>query len=140
MNTDRTIAAVIAIILIIGTIGVFNIVLNPTPSEKFTEFFLLDENGKAINYPTNLTVGQTGNLTVGVVNHEYATSSYQIKIIQDNQVLKEKNITLKNGEKEKLPFEFTARSSGQEKLEFKLYKLPDTENIYRYLYLQVNVV
>ena len=140
MNTDRTIAAVIAIILIIGTIGVFNIVLNPTPSEKFTEFFLLDENGKAINYPTNLTVGQTGNLTVGVVNHEYATSSYQIKIIQDNQVLKEKNITLNNGEKEKLPFEFTAGTSGQEKLEFKLYKLPDTENIYRYLYLQVNVV
>lgn len=140
MNIDRTIAVVIVIILIIGTIGVFNIVLNPTPSEKFTEFYLLDENGKAINYPTNLSVGQTGNLTLCVVNHEYATSSYQIKIIQDNQVLKEKNITLNNGEKKKLSFEFTAGPSGQEKLEFELYKLPDTKNIYRYLYLQVNVV
>jgi uncharacterized membrane protein len=40
MNIDRTIAAVIVIILIIGIIGIFNIISNPTPSEKFTEFYI----------------------------------------------------------------------------------------------------
>lgn len=139
MNIDRTIATVIVIILIIGTIGVFNIILNPTPSEKFTEFYILDGNGKAINYPTNLSVGETANLTVCVVNHEYNTSSYQIKIIKDSHVLKEENITLKNGDKKIIPFEFNAETVGQEKLEFKLYKLPDMKDVYRYLYLQITV-
>ncbi|OPX57483.1 MAG: hypothetical protein A4E25_02385 [Methanobacterium sp. PtaB.Bin024] len=139
MNIDRTIAAVIVIILIIGIIGIFNIISNPTPSEKFTEFYILDGDGKAINYPTNLSVGETANLTVCVVNHEYKTTSYLIKITQDSQVLKEENITLNNDDKKEIPFEFTAGSAGEEKLEFKLYKLPDTENVYRYLYLQIYV-
>ena len=139
MNVDRTISVVIVIILIIGAIGVFYLVLNPNPVEKYTEFYLLGQNGKASDYPTNLTWGEKGNLTVGVVNHEYATSSYEIKITQGGTVLKDVNITLKNGDKMEIPFKFTAGPSGQNKLIFNLYKLPDTENIYRSLSLIVNV-
>ena len=140
MNLDRTVSIVIGIIIIIGVIGVFYLVLNPIPSEKFTEFYLLDSDAKAINYPTNLSAGEKSNLAVVVVNHEYSKSSYQIKILQDNQLLKKENITLDNGAKKEIPFQFTAGPAGQDKLEFKLYKIPDTENIYRYLYLQVNVL
>ena len=140
MNLDRTLATIIVIILIIGTVGVFYMILNPTPNERFTEFYLLDADGKAINYPANLSAGEKSNLTVGVVNHEGSASSYQIKIYQNSQILKEENISLDNGAKKELPFEFTAGPSGQDKLEFKLYKLPDTKNTYRYLYLQVKVL
>jgi len=122
-----------------GAIGVFYLVLNPIPSEKFTEFYVLDVNGKAINYPSNMSVGEKSNLTVVVVNREYAKSSYQIQIMQDNQLLKKENITLDNGARKEIPFEFTAGPAGKNKLEFKLYKLPDTRNTYRYLYLQVDV-
>jgi len=122
-----------------GVIGVFYLVLNPIPSEKFTEFYVLDVNGKAINYPSNMSVGEKSNLTVVVVNREYAKSSYQIQIMQDNQLLKKENITLDNGARKEIPFEFTAGPASKNKLEFKLYKLPDTRNTYRYLYLQVDV-
>ena len=139
MNVDRTISAVILVFIIMGVIGVFYLVLNPIPSEKFTEFYVLDVNGKAINYPSNMSVGEKSNLTVVVVNREYAKSSYQIQIMQDNQLLKKENITLDNGARKEIPFEFTAGPAGKNKLEFNLYKLPDTRNTYRYLYLQVNV-
>lgn len=139
MNVDRTISAVILVFIIMGAIGVFYLVLNPIPSEKFTEFYVLDVNGKAINYPSNMSVGEKSNLTVVVVNREYAKSSYQIQIMQDNQLLKKENITLDNGARKEIPFEFTAGPAGKNKLELKLYKLPDTRNTYRYLYLQVDV-
>ncbi len=135
MNLDRTISAIIIFFIIMGVIGVFYLVLNPIPSEKFTEFYILDENGKAINYPSNLNPGEKGNLTVVVVNREYTESSYLVKIMQGNQLVKEENITLNNGERKEIPFEFTVGPPGQNRLDFQLYKLPDLENVYRNLYL-----
>jgi len=139
MDFDRTISVIILIFLIIGFIGVIYIMLNPTEVGNYTEFYLLGQNGKAGDYPINLTVNQTGSLTVGVVNHEHLTSSYQIIIIQDGKILKEENLTLNNGEKQEIPFQFSEGSPGQYKLQFNLYKLPDTSNIYRSLFLLVNV-
>ncbi len=139
MDLDRTISIIIVIILIMGLVGIVYITLNNNEEDKLTEFYLLGENGKANDYPTNLSVNQEGNLTVGVVNQEHSTSSYLLKITQNSSVLKEENITLKDGEKLEIPFEFTAGPPGEYKLEFDLYKLPDTENIYRSLYLVVNV-
>ncbi|MDI9436186.1 MAG: DUF1616 domain-containing protein [Euryarchaeota archaeon] len=139
MNLDRTITTFILILIIIGVIGVFYLVLNPIPSEKFTEFYILDGNGRAVDYPANLSIGEKSNLTVVVVNREHSEFSYQVKIIQGKQLLKEEKFTLNTGDRKEIPLEFVADHLGQNKLEFKLYKLPDTENIYRYLYLQVNV-
>lgn len=139
MNLDRSISAFILIFVIIGVIGIFYLVLNPIPSEKFTEFYILNSDGRAIDYPSNLNVGEKRNLTVVVVNREYSESSYQVKIMQGKQLLKDEKITLNNGDRKEIPLEFIARPSGQNKLEFMLYKLPDTENTYRYLYLQLDV-
>jgi uncharacterized membrane protein len=139
MDIDRTISAIIMIILIIGSLGIVYMILNPTNGDDFTEFYLLGEDGKANDYPTNLSINQKGNLTVGVVNHEHYTSSYQMKIMQDSTIMKTENFTLENDKKAEIPFEFKFSSAGQYKIEFNLYKLPDTKNVYRSLYLIVNV-
>lgn len=139
MKIDQKISIIIMLFLIVGVIGIFYITLNPHESEQFTEFYLLGPYGKAGDFPTNLTTSQTGNLTVGVVNQEHSTTSYKIVIKKDHEILKEENITLENGEKKEMPFEFSAGSPGLYKLEFNLYKLPDTNNIYRSLFLLVNV-
>ncbi len=139
MNVDRTISAIIMIIIIIGIIGVFYIFLNPTEAGNYTEFYLLGENGKASDYPTNLTLGQIGNLSIGIVNHEISTTDYQIKIFEDTKILKEGKITLEKNEKMEIPFEFRANTLGQHKIVFNLYKLPDVNNTYRSLFLLVNV-
>lgn len=139
MDFDRTISIIIIIALITGMIGVFYVMLNPTKSEDFTEFYLLGPNGKAGDYPTNLTTGEKGNLTIGLVNHENSQESYLIIIRQNNTILKKENVSLDNNEKKEIFFEFTAGPSGKYKIEFDLYKLPDTQNIYRSVFLLVNV-
>lgn len=139
MNVDKTISVIILILIIFGIIGVFYIWLNPHEVDNYTEFYLLGQNGKAGDYPTNLTIGQKANLTMGIVNHEHSTANYQIKIVQDSKILKIENVTLKNDEKQEIPFEFIKDSPGQYKIEFNLYKLPDTKNIYRSTFLLVNV-
>ena len=47
------------------------ITLNPEPSERFTEFYILGPGGKAYGYPENVTAGENVELIVGVVNREY---------------------------------------------------------------------
>lgn len=139
MNVDRTLSLIIVIFLIIGLLGIFYIIFTPNDNEKYTEFYLLGQSGKAGNYPTNLTTGERGNLIVGVVNQEHSTSSYQMMIIGNNKTLKTENFTLMNGQKKEIPFEFTPEYSGQYKLEFNLYKLQDNTTVYRSLFLLVNV-
>jgi len=139
MDFDRTISIIIIIALIIGMIGVFYVILNPTKTEGFTEFYLLGPDGKAGNYPTNLNPREKGNVTIGLVNHEHSPESYLIKIRKNNTILKEENVSLANNEKKEIFFEFTAGPSGEYKIEFDLYKLPDTQNIYRSVFLLVNV-
>jgi uncharacterized membrane protein len=137
MDKVLSVILIISIILAIGT--TVYIIVKPKQGEKFTEFYILGSGGKASDYPTNLTSGQTGELIIGLVNHEYSTVNYNLVVKVDNSTLKEEQITLKNNEKREIPFNFTAGSPGQKKMEFLLYKLPDQTNLYRSLHLWINV-
>ena len=139
MNFDRKISIVLIIILIAAVMATVYIIINPNPGEKFTEFYILGQDGKAGNYPTNLTAGQTGNITVGIVNHEQSTTTYNLLIKLNNETLKNESVTLLNNEKKEVSFSFTASEGKNQKLDFLLYKLPDNDNIYRSLYLEVDV-
>jgi uncharacterized membrane protein len=137
-NKILSIILIASIIIAIST--TLYIIVTPKEGEKFTEFYILGPNGKASDYPTNLTAGETGNVTIGVVNHEYATINYQMIIKLNNQTIKEENITLSSNEKYETPFTFNASRSGEkQKLEFLLYKLPDDNNSYRSLHLWIDV-
>ncbi|WP_338096989.1 DUF1616 domain-containing protein [Methanobacterium formicicum] len=138
MNVDRTLSIIIGIFLIIGIIGVVYISFTPYEVDNYTEFYLLGPDGNAGNYPTNLTTGETGKLTLGIVNHEYSNTSYLLKITKNNETLKEESFTLENNQNKSMPFEFKAET-GQYKIQFDLYKLPDTKNVYRSLFILVNV-
>ena len=139
MNLDKKISIILLIILIAAVAGVIYIILNPNPGEKFTEFYILGPGGKAGNYPTNLTAGQIGNVTVGIVNHEQSTTTYNLIIKLNNNTLKNENITLSNNEKKEIPFSFNAVKGDNQKIDFLLYKMPNNSTIYRSLYLDVNV-
>jgi len=138
MNIDKPFSILIIAIIILGVIGIIYTIFSPG-NEKFTEFYLLGANGKAGDFPTNLTPSQTGNLTVGVTNHEQGTSNYRIVIKNNDQIFKEENITLHNGEKKEIQIKFKLDQPGEYKLEFNLYKMPNNEKIYRSLFLLVNV-
>ncbi len=137
---DKVLSIILAVSIILAISATAYVIAVPKEGEKFTEFYILGPDGKASNYPTNLTVGQTGNLTVGIVNHEYSTVNYEMIIKLNNQTINDTNITLSNNETWQQPFTFTPSSYGQnQELEFLLYKLPDNNTVYRSLHLWVNV-
>lgn len=140
LNIDRTITIILAIILIISILATLYIIVVPQQGEKFTEFYILGPSEKAGGYPTNLTLGESGNVIVGIVNHEYANTTYKLMVTLNNKTLKEEKIILANNEKLEIPFNFTAARTGDnQELKFLLYKLPDENNVYRSLHLFVNV-
>ena len=67
-KTDKILTAVLIIsILLVISVTVYVIAV-PKGGEKFTEFYVLGPGGKAEDYPINLTVGEEGEVIIGVVN------------------------------------------------------------------------
>jgi hypothetical protein len=136
---EKALSIILIISLILAISATIYIIVTPKQGEKFTEFYILGPDGKASNYPTNLTTGQNGSVIIGVVNHEYATTDYLLVVKVNNSTLKNQTLKLTNGQKMEIPFNFTAGTSGQKKMEFLLYKLPNNETSYRNLHLWLNV-
>ncbi|WP_416111534.1 DUF1616 domain-containing protein [Methanobacterium sp. MZD130B] len=138
-KTEKILSIILIISIILAISTTLYIIVKPKQGEKFTEFYILGPDGKASNYPTNLTHGQKGEVIIGVVNHEYATTDYKILVKVKNHTLHNQTLTLKNGEKREIPFNFTAGNSGNKKMQFLLYKLPDQKTAYRSLHLWLNI-
>ncbi len=130
----------------------------PKTGEKFTEFYILDANGTAGDYPTELTVGEYGDLIIGVVNHEHSTTSYMIveEIVEVNFVMNDTtgqeepveisrtrigydNISLNHDETWENPFSFSINDVGDFKVELLLFKDGDESESYRSLHLWVEI-
>ena len=138
-RTEKILSIILIISIILAISTTVYIIVKPKQGEKFTEFYILGPDGKASDYPTNLTNGDVGRVIIGVVNHEYATTNYKLLVKVGNRTLKNDTFTLKNGEKKEIPFNFTAGNNGQKKMQFLLYKLPDQGKAYRSLHLWLNI-
>jgi uncharacterized membrane protein len=125
--------------LVIAVCATVLIIVLPQPTEPFTELYLLGPGGKASGYPTDLSVNQTANVTVGVVNHENADTNYKLIVTLANKTVTTKSFSLANNQRwqDSISFTATARGSGQ-KLTFDLYK-EDAAGVYRSVYLIINV-
>jgi len=138
-KTSKILSIILIISIIMAVSATVYVIVKPHQGEKFTEFYILGENGKASDYPTNMTAGETGNVTIGIVNHEYKTVDYTLVVESNNTTMMQKNITLDSGAKVEIPYNFTVASAGKQEIKFILYKLPDEETFYRDLHLWVNI-
>jgi uncharacterized membrane protein len=115
--------ALIAVILVaIGAI--VYLVAVPHVGDRFTEFYILGPDGKAEDYPREVKVGQEARVILGMVNHEYENTSYDIEITTDGLRNKEIGpIVLAHQGKweEKVSF-MPTRVGENQKVEFLLYK------------------
>jgi uncharacterized membrane protein len=114
--------------IIVATIITGYLLIQPKASKAFTEFYLLGPGGKAENYPEQLTLGETGNVTVGIIDHENKQTSYLIKVLIASQ---ESNkigpILLGDGEKWEGEMSFApTMSSDNQEVEFLLFKGDET--------------
>jgi uncharacterized membrane protein len=136
----------LSIVLIIFAMGALGMavydVTAPKTGQKFTEFFVLGSNDQADSYPKILRVGESGQVLVGIINHEYATATYRLEVQVDgttNNVVED--ITLPQGGKWENEVIFTPEKQESScEVEFFLYKNDETSPLLDPLRLFVQVI
>ncbi len=148
---NKTLSIILAV-TILGTVGILiYTVSSPKIGERFTEFYILGLEGKAIDYPaefalrTNRVVSvwygddataisdTTGRVILGIVNQEQQQITYSVSIQIDGQpvniahngqnVSRLNAISLEQGEKWEGEIGFAPMHIGEnQKVEFLLYK------------------
>ena len=134
--------SIVLVVSILGAIGALAyVIMTPKAGENFTEFYILGLDGKAANYPTELTVGEEGKVILGIVNHEHEDElTYRVEILIDG----EGNSTisppaLDHGVKWEDEVGFVPqKAGGNQTVEFILYKQGE-EEVYHSVYLRLNV-
>ena len=134
--------SIVLVVSILGAIGALAyVIMTPKAGENFTEFYILGLDGKAANYPTELTVGEEGKVILGIVNHEHEDElTYRVEILIDG----EGNSTisppaLDHGVKWEDEVGFVPqKAGGNQTVKFILYKQGE-EEVYHSVYLRLNV-
>ncbi len=139
-RNDRILTAVLIFSIILAAGMIFFVITTPKMGERFTEFYILDPDGKADNYPTNLTTGSPENILAGVNNHEYIPVNYTIRVALDNEILTETGFILGHNNTWENNVTFVPEKEGKDmKLEFLLFKENNFTEPYRELHLWVDV-
>jgi len=129
---------VIVVAAIMSAIGALAYGFTNPRVETFTEFYILGPEGRTGGYPQELSIGETAEVTVVIVNHEHEDMSYGLEMIVDGNKIDERiQVMLGHQEKWEQAVSFTPVETGEnQKVEFVLYKGGEP---YRRLHLWVNV-
>ena len=96
-----------------------------TPQETtsaYTEFYILNATGNASEYPTDLQVGERGNLTVGIANHEQQPTKYTLILTMGEQQRAKRVVTIGDNQTWEERFFIKRTSVDDTKLRLLLYK------------------
>ena len=138
---DKVLSVVLAV-TVLGALGALGYVIAvPKVGERFTEFYILGTEGKAVDYPRELAVGEEADVMVGIVNHEYETVSYRVEISIEGVGNDEVGpVVLEDEQKWEGTVSFAPdKAGGNQKVQFILYKNRETEPCLEPLHLWVNV-
>lgn len=139
-KVDKILTIVLVLSIIASVSMLVYVIVTPKQGEKFTEFYILGPEGMADNYPTNLSLQKQGNLIVGVINHEYENVDYTMKMIMEDESIKQMQISIEHNESWEQYINFTSPYTGNDlKLNFFLYKNRNFTKPYRSLHLWLNV-
>jgi len=146
MDIDRILSIVLIIAIVLAIVMTVYVIVTPKQGEKFTEFYILGPGGMADDYPTDLAVGEEGEVIIGVVNHEYDSITYLLEVKLNETVIGGDELYLEHGVIWEGTFFFEATMKGDDqKVEFLLYREQDrnesgeTGEPYRSLHLWVDV-
>lgn len=129
-----------AVIICLGLVIYFATL--PSPRENFSEFYILNENGKPYDYPIQTTAGKPFAITIGIVNHEAGTTLYSIRIMSGGVIIKSlETAKVPQGQKWEEKTDIIAGTPGQNRqIEFYLFlKGEEQPHIKQPLVLILNV-
>jgi uncharacterized membrane protein len=134
---DRFLNAALALVIVIAIISAIYVIAFPKEGERFTEFFILGEKQKAVDYPDWIITGQNYPMFIGVGNHEYRNMTYTIETwtsftefdnltnsttIMVMDPLDQMSLTLAHNETMTIPYNLTLNKTGYNRVEFLLFK------------------
>jgi uncharacterized membrane protein len=139
---DKILYACLALAILLAIGSLVYVIATPKEGERFTEFYILNVDGQAENYPEQVAAGEPVELIIGVVNHEYQALSYRIDIVIEGATNKEIAVDeLAHQEKWEDVVSFIPQSSGEgQRVDFWLYKNTETEPCFEeplHLYIDV---
>ncbi|MCX6004580.1 MAG: DUF1616 domain-containing protein [Chloroflexi bacterium] len=114
-----------AIVICIGSIIFVATIANK--ADSFTEFYLLNANGKAADYPYMVKAGEPANIIIGVVNHEKKPIDYKIVIsIGEVNIKTIRTGTLQNDQKWEQNISFAPVTIGNnQRVKFSIFANDD---------------
>ena len=130
----------------------------PRPGDRFTAFGILGPEGRISNYPTDLNTSEEGTVIIEVLNHEFETVGFQLKVdlvgvatvwnetsslnetVEVNRTtLTWFKMTLDHDTVWNRSYSFTIEAPGSWKLQLLLFKDGDMAAPYRSVHLFVTV-
>jgi uncharacterized membrane protein len=139
-GVDRILTIILILSILASVIMLIYVIVTPKQGEKFTEFYILGDNGKADGYPTQMEIGKNSSVIVGITNHEYMLTNYTLEISLENITLNKMQVHLMHNSTLEERIFFTPEKTGDNlKLGFILYKEDNFTMPYRDLHLWVNV-
>ena len=93
---DKALTLMLGAAIIIAVTSLIYVIVVPKTGEKFTEFYLLNTERRADDYPTNLNVGEEASVIIGIANHEYRPITYTVEVWLINQTIVYSNSTQNN--------------------------------------------
>lgn len=143
VNVTNVLSVLLGITLLTAIGGVIGLIaVQPATTPPYTEFYILGPNETATNYPSNLSVGESGTVVVGIENHEHQRMDYLLVVNTTGRALERQQLTVGREERVHEEISFAFESVGEKTIGFHLYEGSDrsaTTEPYRQLRFTVNV-
>lgn len=133
---DRALSIILVIAIVAAVATTIYVIVVPKEGEKFSEFYILGQGGKAADYPTRFPAGSAQSVIIGIGNHEYRNITYTVETILLNQSydtvtntsvisaylpLDSFSATLPHNETREFPYNFTVTDPKYNRLQFLLF-------------------
>ena len=141
--------SILVAVITLTSVGAFayNIAVSPVAApvtarvtEKFTDFYVLNSEGKAIGNPQNAAAGEAVKVMAGILNQEQEAVSYRIEVTINQVKANDAGpLVLAQGETHQEPITIQPAGVGDNQtIEFLLYKLGQ-DGVYNSVSILVNV-
>ncbi|MBN1786308.1 MAG: DUF1616 domain-containing protein, partial [Candidatus Methanofastidiosa archaeon] len=84
---DKALSVILIISIVASLATLVYVIQAPKKGETFTEFYILGPEGMADDYPTEFALGESKEIILGIVNHEYEPKDYAVNILLNDEVL-----------------------------------------------------
>lgn len=119
----RALTVVLTVALLIAVLGTVYVAVTPSSvGTPYTELYVLNQQGVAADYPTNLTVGESGTVVAGVANHEQEQVQYLLVVSARNETIERQTFALADGESWDGSVTYSFDEPGSARVRFQLYR------------------